>query len=174
MKCVNIWKSCIIQWIITFQMRNKGHNKTSKYPFKLQHDTRFWLNKALKFTDMISDSALPHLSKILLGVLMWLGSLLGHGFSNWPGNFHILKTWPKKKLQVSVMRLGHRDVNSLLRGHPTQVGDHLHRRVSPSRPLPAPLTCCVGGRQAQPPPAFQPPPEGHSQALVSRTDLKIE
>ena len=35
--------------------------------------------------------------KDLVLSLLWLGSLLWHGFNPWPGNFRMPQVWPKKK-----------------------------------------------------------------------------
>lgn len=39
------------------------------------------------------DLALPLL---WLGSLLWLGLLLCHSFHSWPGNFRMLRVWPKQ------------------------------------------------------------------------------
>ena len=44
--------------------------------------------------------------KDLVLSLWWLQSLLWHGFDPWPGNFHILRAWPKKSdIQFGKLRL---------------------------------------------------------------------
>ena len=40
---------------------------------------------------------MEQLFKDLALLLQWLGSLLGHGFNPWPGDFCIPEVWPKKK-----------------------------------------------------------------------------
>lgn len=80
----------------------------------------------------------------------------------------------------SVMRVRHRKANNPLSDHQTQVGGRFgpvglpsSRHHSPSLP-----THPAAGRCQPPPhlpcPARQPPPEGHSQILVSGTDLKTD
>lgn len=83
-----------------------------------------------------------------------------------------------QKLQVSVMRLGHGEVSSLLSGPQTQAEEHLSPVSLPKSrqqalfpgPPHKPLTLKQAG--AAPFSAIQPPPEGYSQILVLRTDLK--
>ena len=40
--------------------------------------------------------------KGLVASLQWFGSLLGHGFNPWPGNFHMSGARPKKKKKKKV------------------------------------------------------------------------
>lgn len=50
--------------------------------------------------EMDRNSLVAEWVKDLVLSLQWFGSLLGHQFNTWPGNFHMLWTWPnnnKKK-----------------------------------------------------------------------------
>ena len=48
--------------------------------------------------------------------LLWLESLIRHGFKPWIGNFHRAQAWPKKE-RTRTLKKKNREIPLWLRGH---------------------------------------------------------
>ena len=50
--------------------------------------------------------------------LQWLGLLLWRRFKPWPGNFHMLQEWPKKKKKKERKKSKGKETDGLLNNNP--------------------------------------------------------